>query len=127
MLDAESLIGCVLVQLLWRYNREAVTMRIQFLTEADRRVEACTVLVRDIPGIYYGTVADRIERTALRFLPSIVKRKIVVSCLLREKIIGLASARKQAVLSGKVTCLCHAPVCHLLEGGCKSSQAAGDN
>lgn len=54
-------------------------MRIQFLTEADRRVEACTVLVRDIPGVYYGTVADRIERTALRFLPSLVKRKIVVS------------------------------------------------
>ena len=70
------------MQLLWRYNKEAVTMRIQFLMEADRRVEASTVLVRDIPGVYYGTVADRIERTALRFLPSIVKRKVVVRIVL---------------------------------------------
>lgn len=66
------------MQLLWRYNQEAVTMRIQFLMDPDRRAESCTVLVRDIPGVYYGTVGDRIERTALRFLPSIVKRKIVV-------------------------------------------------
>lgn len=53
-------------------------MRIQFLMGPDRRAESCTVLVRDIPGVYYGTAADRVERTALRFLPSVVKRKIVV-------------------------------------------------
>lgn len=68
------------LQLLWRYNRDAVALRIHFLTLPERTVESCTVLVRDVPGVYYGTVADRIERTALRFLPAWIKRRIVVSC-----------------------------------------------
>lgn len=42
-------------------------------------MESRTILVRDIPGVYYGTLADRVERTALRFLPAVVKRTIVVS------------------------------------------------
>ena len=66
------------VQLLWRYNREAVALRIQFLNSNDRRAESCTALVRDVPGIYYGSIPDRVERTALRFLPHFVKRRIVV-------------------------------------------------
>lgn len=46
---------------------------------------AHTVLVRDVPGLPYGTVAARIEDTALRFLPRFVKKRLVVrqiiSCL----------------------------------------------
>ena len=60
-----------------------MALRMQFLTQPDRKAEACTILVRDVPGIYYGTVADRVERTVLRFLPAFVKRRIVVSFCFR--------------------------------------------
>ena len=70
------------LQLLRRYNQEMVSLRIQFLTRPERSAESRTILVRDIPGVYYGSLADRVERTALRFLPAVIKRSIVVrACL----------------------------------------------
>ena len=66
------------LQLLRRYNQEMVSLRIQFLTRPERSAESRTILVRDIPGVYYGSLADRVERTALRFLPAVIKRSIVV-------------------------------------------------
>jgi hypothetical protein len=64
--------------MLWRYNKEAVALRIAFFTSARPGGEAHTVLVRDIPGLPYGTIAARIEDTVLRFLPKFIKRRIVV-------------------------------------------------
>ena len=63
--------------MLWRYNKEAVALRIAFFTSARAGGEAHTVLVRDIPGLPYGTLAARIEDTVLRFLPRFIKRRIV--------------------------------------------------
>ena len=75
-----------MVQLLWRYNKEAVALRIAFFTSARPGGVAHTVLVRDIPGLDFGTLPRRLEDTALRFLPRFVKRRLVVrasplSCL----------------------------------------------
>ncbi|KAK9919147.1 hypothetical protein WJX75_009706 [Coccomyxa subellipsoidea] len=64
-------------RLLWRYNREAVALRIAFFMSAEAGGVAHTVLVRDVPGLPYGTVAARIEDTALRFLPHFVKKRLV--------------------------------------------------
>lgn len=69
---------CCGAQLLWRYNREAVALRIAFFMSAESGGVAHTVLVRDVPGLPYGTVAARIEDTALRFLPRFVKKRLVV-------------------------------------------------
>lgn len=38
------------VQMLWRYNKEAVALRIAFFTAGAPKQEARTVLVRDVPG-----------------------------------------------------------------------------
>ena len=67
--------------MLWRYNKEAVALRIAFFTSARSGGEAHTVLVRDVPGLPYGTLAARIEDTVLRFLPRFIKRRIVVGAL----------------------------------------------
>ena len=66
------------VQLLWRYNREAVALRIAYLNSARPGGEAHTVLITDIPGVEYGTLAHRIEQTVLRMLPKFLKRRITV-------------------------------------------------
>ncbi len=65
-------------QLLWRYNREAVALRIAYLNSARPGGEAHTVLTTDIPGVEYGTLAHRIEGTVLRVLPQFIKRRITV-------------------------------------------------
>ena len=66
------------LQLLWRYNKEAVALRIAFFTSARPGGVAHTVLVRDIPGLEFGTLPARLEDTALRFLPRFIKRRLVV-------------------------------------------------
>ncbi|KAK9843537.1 hypothetical protein WJX81_008012 [Elliptochloris bilobata] len=63
-------------RLLWRYNREAVALRIAYLNSARPGGEAHTVLTTDIPGVEYGTLAHRIEQTVLRVLPKFLKRRI---------------------------------------------------
>jgi hypothetical protein len=68
----------VVLQLLWRYNKEAVALRIAFFTSARPGGVAHTVLVRDIPGLDFGTLPARLEDTALRFLPRFIKRRLVV-------------------------------------------------
>ena len=55
-----------------------MALRIAFFMSAEAGGVAHTVLVRDVPGLPYGTVAARIEDTALRFLPHFVKKRLVV-------------------------------------------------
>jgi hypothetical protein len=61
------------VQLLWRYNKEAVALRIQYLTHTPMGAESHTVMALDIPGVAYGTYLDRLDKTAFRFLPRRMK------------------------------------------------------
>ncbi len=60
-----------------------MALRIAFFTSARPGGVAHTVLVRDIPGLDFGTLPNRLEDTALRFLPRFVKRRLVVSTPLR--------------------------------------------
>lgn len=61
--------------MLWRYNAEAVALRIRFLTHAKHGAESHTVMVRDIPGIEYGTILQRLD-AVLWFLPNFLKNFI---------------------------------------------------
>lgn len=45
------------------------SLRIFFLLNRPPGAEAHTVLVQDIPGVAFGTVAHRTDATLLRFLP----------------------------------------------------------
>ena len=64
---------CLYLQLLWRYNNEAIHLRVQHHITAEKGMEAHTVFVQDIPGIPSGTFVNRIETRALMFLPAFVK------------------------------------------------------
>lgn len=46
---------------------------MKFLMTTEPGGQSHTVMVRDIPGIQFGTLADRIDTTALRFLPRFLK------------------------------------------------------
>lgn len=59
-------------QLLWRYSREAVQMRLRYL-QTEQGAEVYTVLVQDIPGVQYGTPMHRLDQTLLRVLPGSLK------------------------------------------------------
>lgn len=61
------------VQLLWRFNKEAVALRIQYLMNTKEGAESHTVLVTDIPVLEYGTIPHRIETTVFRYLPQRIK------------------------------------------------------
>ena len=60
------------MQLLWRYSREAVQMRLRYL-QTEQGAEAYSVLVQDIPGVAYGTPLHRLDTTVLAALPAAVK------------------------------------------------------
>ena len=96
------------MQLLWRYNKEAVALRIAFFTSARPGGVAHTVLVRDIPGLELGTLPNRIEDTALRFLPRFIKRRLVVSSciasLCSSVFYAIQSVHLRAVFFNKSTC-----------------------
>eukprot|EP00884_Botryococcus_braunii_P016249 jgi/Botrbrau1/3307/Bobra.0048s0004.1 len=63
-------------RLLWMYSREAVNLRIRFLTSSRKGAQTHTVLVRDVPGILAGTLGDRFESGLLFFVPQQVKAPI---------------------------------------------------
>ncbi|KAK9819826.1 hypothetical protein WJX72_002804 [[Myrmecia] bisecta] len=52
----------IVFYLLWKYNKEAVMMRIDYLNTLKKGAESHTVLVNDIPGIYKG--AEKIAALA---------------------------------------------------------------
>lgn len=64
------------VQLLWRFNEEAVQFRIAYLMQLPKGAESHTVLVSDIPGLNWGTILQRLDSNALWFLPGWLKRRL---------------------------------------------------
>jgi hypothetical protein len=58
---------------MWRFNQEAVALRIQYLMNTKEGAESHTVLVTDIPVLEYGTIPHRIETTVFRYLPVRIK------------------------------------------------------
>lgn len=70
-----SLCACLSAQLLWKYSKGAVALRLRFLQQAEG-VQARTALVQDIPGVHFGTLMHRADTTVLRVLPGIVKEPL---------------------------------------------------
>ncbi|KAK9864573.1 hypothetical protein WJX84_004373 [Apatococcus fuscideae] len=62
--------------LLWRYTKQAVTLRIQHLMRSKKGAESHSILVRDIPGIEYGTMLQRVDGTLGKVVPGSVKRNL---------------------------------------------------
>ena len=67
--------ACLCAQLLWKYSKAAVALRLRFLQQAEG-VQARTALVQDIPGVQFGTLMHRADTTVLRVLPGIVKEPL---------------------------------------------------
>ncbi|KAK9902019.1 hypothetical protein WJX75_001351 [Coccomyxa subellipsoidea] len=65
----------VVYNLLWKYSKSAVALRLRFLQQAEG-VQARTALVQDVPGIQFGTLMHRADTTVLRVLPGIVKEPL---------------------------------------------------
>ncbi|KAK9861196.1 hypothetical protein WJX84_002371 [Apatococcus fuscideae] len=66
----------IVLRLLWRFNKEAIHLRVQHHITAEKGREAHTVFVQDIPGIPSGTFVNRIETRALKFLPGFVRKRL---------------------------------------------------
>ncbi|KAK9859822.1 hypothetical protein WJX84_005942 [Apatococcus fuscideae] len=70
------IITFIVLRLLWRFNKEATHLRVQHHITCEKGLQAHTVFVRDIPGIQSGTIVDRIDSYALRWLPGFIKRRL---------------------------------------------------
>lgn len=55
--------------LLRKFSREAVALRLRYLTSTPPGAETHSILVTDIPGIDTGTLTSTLDRTVLRALP----------------------------------------------------------
>ena len=56
------------VQLLWSYAKKSVALRVRYFQTLPKGVESHTVLVQDIPGMYFGTQVQRAASVAPKFI-----------------------------------------------------------
>ena len=68
----------LLGQLVWRFSKEAVALRVRHLVSLPLGSDSHTVLVQDIPGIDFGTPLQRADATLLCVFPAFIRRR--VSC-----------------------------------------------
>jgi len=52
------------------FSRDAVRLRLRYLSTAQPGADTHTVLVTDVPGVRGGTAGDALDRTLLRVLPT---------------------------------------------------------
>lgn len=97
---------CLVLQLLWRFNREAVALRIQYLMHTKPGAESHTVFVTDIPLLDFGTIPHRIETTVFRYLPVRIKvgllKQVVMAtmCAIEQEAFFVACWGPRACLLG---------------------------
>lgn len=60
---------------LWKYNKEALRLRIFYLLNQPAGAESHTVLLQDVPGVAYGTIPNRADGTLLKIIPKSIKQK----------------------------------------------------
>ena len=58
------------MQLLWKYAKKSVALRVRYFTTLPKGVASHTVLVQDIPGVPFGTQVQRVESVAPKFIAS---------------------------------------------------------
>ena len=51
--------------LLSKFSREAVALRLRYLSTAPKGAETHSILVTDVPGVAGGTIAHRVDKTLL--------------------------------------------------------------
>ena len=78
--------------MLWRYAKKSVALRIRYLITSPKGADSNTVLVQDIPGIGFGTHAERAKSVA----PKFVANKVPLSYPARLPPIGMHAARASA-------------------------------
>ena len=64
----------VSAQMLWRYAKKSVALRIRYLITLPKGSDSNTVLVQDIPGVEFGTQAVRAKSVAPAFIANKVCR-----------------------------------------------------
>lgn len=65
------------LKLLWEYHAKAVKLRIQFLATTELGAQSHTVLVRDIPGLRFGSPLERLMRSSLfKYLPLKIRQRV---------------------------------------------------
>jgi hypothetical protein len=65
--------GVVTAYTLWqlaKFSKDAVRLRLRYLSTTPPGADTHTVLVTDVPGVRGGTYGDALDRTLLRALPS---------------------------------------------------------
>lgn len=73
----------IVMRTLLHYSKQAVVLRVSYLASAPTGGPSHTVLLRDIPGIPYGTVIETVHRFldlyVLAWLPAKVKSRILAA------------------------------------------------
>lgn len=59
---------------LWKYNKEALRLRIFYLLNQPPGAESHTILCQDVPGVAWGTIPNRADGTLLKIIPKSVKQ-----------------------------------------------------
>lgn len=54
--------------MLWRYAKKSVALRIRYLITSPKGADSNTILVQDIPGVGFGTQAERAKSIAPKFI-----------------------------------------------------------
>ncbi|PSC73975.1 ERD4-related membrane isoform B [Micractinium conductrix] len=90
---------------LWKYNKEALRLRIFYLLNQPPGAMSHTVLVQDIPAIAYGTIPHRADGTLLKLIPKSIKDKAFQQTAMLTKRVksGVKSAGSAAVGTTGVT------------------------
>lgn len=74
-------ITIVILKLVERYNKEIVLLRNIFISKSAKGGPSHTVLVSDVPGVFYGTVGETLqsiaEGTLFRFFPERLRKRIL--------------------------------------------------
>lgn len=63
------------LQMLWRYAKKSVVLRIRYLVTQPKGADSNTVLVQDIPGVAFGTQAARAKTLAPAAIANKVTRR----------------------------------------------------
>ncbi len=74
-------------QLLWKYAKKSVALRVRYFTTLPKGEASHTALVQDIPGIPFGTQVNRVESVAPK---SVAKKARPLLCLNLTCDLGLA-------------------------------------
>lgn len=78
------------------FSKDAVRLRLRYLSSATPGTETHTVLVTDVPGVRGGTVRDALDRTVLHVLPASARAAVHKSA---DAVAGTVSSPLSALSS----------------------------